>query len=145
MIGLIMASAGALLIGLVIGHTWGENSGYAAGVRSASLSPTEMFPIQSLSIEHQRIQARRKMFARACWTPSDLKLASTSAVYSLCESMVRELIAKKILRPAIVEEKTLPDHNIERTIGVSFFVATDPEFDRDYPPLAFFERPLTPD
>lgn len=72
MIGFILGSAGALLIGIVIGHTWGERS-----VRKKFFAPDNNVAeihLKEISVEPRRLQIAREVDIPPL-APRDLKCA----------------------------------------------------------------------
>lgn len=140
MIGLIMASTGALLIGLVIGHTWGEKTGYKAGlVASNRLSPESQvfddFLIHTDSTEVQRIQCSREFRITPYMTPEDVALAHRFEYHQLCPNVAQALMNQEIIRPVFVDGDIRPCRAVRR-ISISFYIAPDPAFE-GYPNVEF--------
>lgn len=132
MIGLIMASTGALLIGLVIGHTWGEYSGIK---KARSIAPDGPVSI----IEHHTEAVRFQCVIRVR-IPKEADLETivaqkTDAVYDLCEKLGKELLHRGVIVPKIVERNVGPYRDVDE-ICVSLYVAPDPTLE-EYPDVVF--------
>lgn len=141
MIGLIMASAGAMLIGLVIGHTWGDRTGYKAGLVAGNrLSPEshviDDFITHTDSTEMQKIQCSREFSIPPDMTPEDVALARRFEYHQLCQDVAKALMNQEIIRPVIVDGDIRPYRDIRRIV-ISFYIAPDPAFE-GYPTLSQF-------
>lgn len=137
MIGLIIASTGALLIGLVIGHTWGEYSGIK---KARSIAPDGTVSI----IEHHSGVARFQCVTRVR-IPKDTTIDAivannTAAVSDLCENLGRGLLHRGVIVPKIVERNVGPYRDVNE-ICVSLFVAPDPTLE-EYPDVVFWRQDI---
>lgn len=137
MIGLIMASTGALLIGLVIGHTWGEYSGIKKARTIAPDGPVSI-------IEHHTKAVRFQSVIRVR-IPKDTTIEAivaqnTDAVYDLCEKLGKELLHRGVIVPKIVERNVGPYRDVNE-ICVSLFVAPDPTIE-EYPDIVFWRQDI---
>lgn len=137
MIGFIMASTGALLIGLVIGHTWGEYSGIKKARSIAPVGPVSI-------IEHHSEVARFQCVTRVR-IPKDTTIdaivaKNTDAVYDLCKKLGKELLLRGVIIPKIVERNVGPYRDANE-IFISFFVAPDPTIE-EYPDVVFWRQDI---
>lgn len=138
MIGFIMASAGAFLIGLVIAYTRGRLSGYKAGLADGKrLSPDapifEDFLVRTDSTKMLHIECSREFRTTPDMSPIDMALVRRAEYHHFCLDIANELLKQKIIRPVIIDSYIRPYRDILRT-KVSFYIAPDPAFE-DYPPL----------
>lgn len=137
MIGFIMASVGALLIGLVIGHTWGEYSGIKKVRTIAPDGPVSI-------IEHHTEAVRFQCMTRVR-IPKDMAIEAivarnTDAVYDLCEKLGKELLHRGVIVPKIVERNVGPYRDVNE-ICVSLFVAPDSTLE-EYPDVVFWRQDI---
>lgn len=132
MIGLIMASTGALLIGLVIGHTWGEYSGIK---KARTIAPDGPVSIIEHHTEAVRFQCVTRLRIPKDTTIEAIVAKNTDAVYGLCEKLGKELLHCGVIVPKIVERNVGPYRDANE-IFISFFVAPDPTIE-EYPDVVF--------
>lgn len=140
MIGFILGSTGALLIGLVIGHSWGEKSGYKKGIALAHIQSLPSISCIETPVKMGCIRAKTQV----CYptdrpNPTGLFVAqNTAAANELSLTMARTLLHRGLLVPKIIASGLGPRHEICE-IGVSLYVAPDPAYN-DYPSLEFDHR-----
>lgn len=141
--GFILGAIGAFLIGLVIGHTWGNRSGYKAGLVAGNrLSPeSQVFDdilTQTDSTKVQRVECSREFRISPDMTQEDVALARRFEYHQLCQNVAQALMNQEIIRPVIVDGDIRPYRDIRRIV-ISFYVAPDPTFE-EYPALVPFEQ-----
>lgn len=143
MISTLLVAIGAFLIGLVIGHTWGDRAGYKAGfVAGNRLSPESQvfddFLTHTDSAKIHRIECSREFRISPDMTPEDVALARRFEYHLLCEDVAKTLMNQEIIRPVIVDGDISPYRDSRRVV-VSFYIAPDPAFERYSTPRPFCE------
>lgn len=134
----ILGAIGAFLIGLVIGHTWGNRTGYKAGLVASNRLSRDSLVFNDLSIhpdstKMKRIQCSREFRISPDMTPEYIALIHRAEIHQLCENVAKELMKQEIIRPVIVDGDIRSVHDIRRVL-TSFYIVLDPEFER-YPTL----------
>ncbi len=141
---IILISVGvvSLLIGLILGYSWGnrkgESSGFERGLRT-QIKTTDAF-LREYQTKFNRYSSSRRFLVRSKWDIEDLKLAATSQVQMMSESLIKMLIDNKVIRPYVLSEKPGTDGLIWH-IGISLYCAEDP-VTAEYDSLPFI-RPQT--
>ena len=135
MIGLIMASTGALLIGLVIGHAWGEYSGIK---KARTIAPVGPVSIIEHHTEAVRFQCMTRIRIPKDTTIEAVVAKNTDAVYDLCTKLGKELLHRGVIVPKIVERNVGPYRDVNEIL-VSLFVAPDPTLE-EYPDVVFWRQ-----
>lgn len=135
MIGLIMASIGALLIGLVIGHTLGEYSGIK---KARTIAPDGPVSIIEHHTEAVRFQCMTRIRIPKDTTIEAVVAKNTDAVYDLCKKLGKELLHRGVIVPKIVERNVGPYRDVNEIL-VSLFVAPDPTLE-EYPDVVFWRQ-----
>ena len=147
MIGFILGSTGALLIGLVIGHTWGEKSGYKRRLNDDKRMSPESQILKDIlthtgSTEIHRIQCSRAISITPDMSPKDITHIHRAEYRQLYIEVAKELMKQKSVHPVIVDGDIIPYRGIRR-ICISFYIAPDPAF-KWYPTLSPFSDIITP-
>lgn len=132
-----MASIGALLIGLVIGHTWGEYSGVK---KARTIAPDGPVSIIEHHTEAVRIQCVTRVRIPKDTTIEAFVAKNTDAVYDLCKDLGKELLRRGLIVPKIVERNIGPYRDANE-IYVSLFVAPDPMLE-EYPDVVFWRQDI---
>jgi len=131
----------SLLIGLLLGYTWGnrkgESSGFDRGLR-AQIRTNEAL-LHEYRTKFNRYQCSRKFIVRSEWDIESLTLAATSQVEMMGESIVQMLINNNVIKPYVVSQELQGSDNVW-TVGVSLYCAKDPAFE-EYDSLPFIRRP----
>lgn len=135
MIGLIMASIGVLLIGLVIGHTLGE---YSSIKKARTIAPDGPVSIIEHHTEAVRFQCMTRIRIPKDTTIEAVVAKNTDAVYDLCEKLGKELLHRGVIVPKIVERNVGPYRDVNEIL-VSLFVAPDPTLE-EYPDVVFWRQ-----
>lgn len=136
MISTPIVAIGAFLIGLVIGHTWGDRTGYKAGLVAGNrLSPESQvfddFLTHTDSTKMQRVECSREFRISPDMTPEDVALARRFEYHLLCEDVAKTLLNQEIIHPVIVDGGIIPYRDSCRVV-VSFYIAPDPAFYRNH-------------
>lgn len=124
-----------LILGFVVGQGLGRvifyRRGYKAGNKAVCIPPDIYAPIPMVKTADKYSIALRTHVGR---TPEDRIRVNTWATEKVCEDIAYKLLANRVIRPVILEDR---DGIME--IGASIYAVSNPAFNR-YLALVFFDR-----
>jgi len=145
-IGFIMGCTGALLIGLVLGHSFGEKSGYRRGHKACLdklpfplYQPDQPSPFPRVEDRPNRYDCILRI--PNAEKPEDRIRLATAAAREISEKIARQLLSDKVIRPVIIESSA-GYNGCAIEIGASIYAMANPTFN-NYPPLVFFQTENT--